>query len=209
MAFIDFVLEQLPPTPARILEIGPGEEGGVVPALAERGYEVLGIDPVAPDAPHFRRMALADLDESERFDAAVAARVLHHVHPLGDALDKLRRHAPLLVVWEFAWERFPGPAAEWYEAQHRMLCAAGAEPKGPPDLGEWRWKHPGLHSSETVLAELRARYEELACEWGPFFHRWLGGPASEELERALIDAGAIPPTGVWWSGRATFGTSGR
>ena len=204
-AFIEFVLKQLPAPPARILELGPGEKGGVTRELAARGYDVLGIDPHAPDEPPFRRITLDDLPEPNPFDAAVAGNVLHHVRPLGRALDKLARLAPLLVIEEFAWERFPGPAAEWYESQHRILRAAGLEPKGPPDLGEWRARHADLHPSEVVLAELRARYTEVALERPPFFQRWLGGVATEELERSLVAAGAIPAIGVRWSGRAKSG----
>jgi 2-polyprenyl-3-methyl-5-hydroxy-6-metoxy-1,4-benzoquinol methylase len=53
--FATFVLEQLPPPPARVLEVGCGEEGGLVATLAGAGYDVLGVDPHAPDAPGFLR----------------------------------------------------------------------------------------------------------------------------------------------------------
>ena len=39
--FLPFVLCHLPP-PARMLEVGCGDEGGLVPDLVGRGYEVVG-----------------------------------------------------------------------------------------------------------------------------------------------------------------------
>ena len=47
--FRTFVLDQLPPPPLRILEVGCGREGGLVEPLAASGYEVLGVDPHAPE----------------------------------------------------------------------------------------------------------------------------------------------------------------
>src|SRR2546423_1868947 len=136
--FLDFVVERLAPAPARVLEVGCGPEGGVTPALAKAGYDVLGVDPRAPDGPLFRRVALEELDAPGPFAAIVASRVLHHVRPLGPALDKLARLAPLLLLDEFAPELIDEPARDWYAAQYRMLVAAGGDPPGPADLGEWR-----------------------------------------------------------------------
>jgi SAM-dependent methyltransferase len=198
--FIDFVLDHLPPAPARVLEVGCGSAGGVTPALAERGYDVLGIDPRAPERPFFRQVALEELAEPGPFDAVVAGRVLHHLEPLGPALDKLADLAPVLLVDEFAWNHMDDATADWYEGQHRMLAAAGAEPKGPSSMEEWRWKHAGLHPYETLRAELDARYEERAFERLPYLYRWLGGPAAESLEQTLIDVGAVRPLGWMYAG---------
>jgi hypothetical protein len=196
--FATFVLDQLPPPPGRILEIGCGREGGVVAELAAAGYDVLGVDPDAPDAPGFKRMRYQDVDGA--YDAVVAGRVLHHVVPLDEGVAKLASLAPLLVVDEFARERVDADARDWYEGQHRMLVAAGASPPGPPDLGAWAARHPDLHSPETLLAALRKHYDERTLEWIPYLHRWLGGPSSEALETTLVSAGAIPAIGYRWVG---------
>ena len=103
MEFSEYVLSQLPPPPRRVLEVGCGPEGGVAPHLAAAGHEVLAIDPDAPEGPLYRRMTIEELDDPGGFDAIVAGRVLHHVRPLGAALDKLATLAPLLVLDEFAW----------------------------------------------------------------------------------------------------------
>jgi Methyltransferase domain len=190
--FATFVLSQLPPAPVRVLEIGCGDTGGVVPALLDAGYDALGVDPRAPEGEHFRR---ADFREVEgEFDAVVAGRVLHHVRPLDEALDRVAELAPLLVVDEFAWDLIDAAAQEWYESRHRALVAAGREPYGPSSLDEWRVRHPDLHPHGVLLDGLRARYRERALVWRPYLYRWLGDPESEALERSL------PSIGWRWAG---------
>ncbi len=200
MDFTQFTLSQLAPPPLRVLEVGCGWEGGVAADLAAAGYDVLAIDPEAPEGELYRQVALEELDDPGPFDAVVAGRVLHHVHPLDSALDKLARLAPLLLLDEFAWNHMDEPTVDWYESQHRLLAAAGRAPGGPSDLSEWRWKHSDLHPYETLRAELDVRYEERYFEWRPYFYRWLGGPASEALEAGLIEAGAIRPIGFRYAG---------
>jgi SAM-dependent methyltransferase len=199
--FTRFTLSHLGDAPQRVLEVGCGREGGVAPALAQAGHDVLAVDPDAPDGPFYRRMTLEELDDPGPFDAVVAGRVLHHVDPLGPALDKLAGLAPLLLLDEFAWNHMDEPTVDWYESQHRLLVAAGRKPKGPPDLATWRLRHAGLHPYETLRAELDARYDEELLEWRPYFYRWLDGPASEALESTLIDADAIRPIGFRYIGR--------
>jgi SAM-dependent methyltransferase len=200
MTFERYVVSQLSDPPARVIEVGCGREGGVAPALAEAGYDVLAIDPEAPEGALYRRVTLEELDDPGPFDAVVAGRVLHHVHPLAPALDKLARLAPLLIVDEFAWNHMDEPTVDWYEAQHRLLRATGREPKGPPHLEEWRWRHSDLHPFETLRAELDARYQERHAEWRPYLYLWLDGPASEALESTLIASGAIRPIGFRYAG---------
>ena len=203
MDLVTYALRQLPPPRARVLEVGCGHEGGIARELAAAGYDVLAIDPEAPEGPLYRRVTIESLDEPGPFDAVVAGRVLHHVHPLGVALDKLQRLAPLLILDEFAWNHMDEATVDWYEAQHRVIAAAGRRPKGPPSLAEWRERHRDLHPYEVLRAEVDARYRERHFEWRPYFYRWLDGPATAELEQALIDAGAIRPIGFRYAGVRT------
>ncbi len=200
MRFAEYVLAQLPAPPARVLEVGCGYEGGVTPDLAAEGYDVLAIDPDAPEGRLYRQVTLEELDDPGPFDAAVAGRVLHHVQPLGPALDKLAVLAPLLVLDEFAWNHMDEPTVDWYEGHHRLLVAAGREPNGPPDLTDWRARHMDLHPFEQLRGELDSRFEERHFEWRPYFYRWLGGPATEPLEQGLIAARAIRPIGWRYTG---------
>jgi Methyltransferase domain len=200
--FLDYVLTQLPESPARVLEVGCGEAGGVAPALAERGYDVLAIDPDAPTGQIYRRTTLEELDESGPFGAAIAGRVLHHVNPLGPALDKLARLAPLLVVDEFASDRIDGAAREWYAAEYAAMAVDGVVPHAPRDLDEWRVAHAGLHPYSHVRAELDLRYEVRDMRWLPYLHRWLRNPAMKAREQLMIDTGALQPIGFRYTGVA-------
>jgi hypothetical protein len=197
--FTPFVLSQLPAPPARVLEIGCGPDGGITPSLVAAGHDAFGVDPRAPAGERFRAMRFEALDE-DRFDAVVGERVLHHVEPLGPALDKLAHLAPLLVLEEFAWEQMDAATRDWYEGQHSILRAAGVEPVGPPDWARWENEHMDLHPSDVLRRELAARYDVRHFEWRPYLYRWLGGPATQALEQGLLDAKAIRPLGCRWVG---------
>src|SRR5947208_1125546 len=97
-----YVRANLPPPPARILEVGAGE-GDLARALRVAGYDVLAIDP-DPRGDDVRAVALHELDEPPgSFDAAVAVVSLHHVEPLEAScarLAELLRPAATLVVDE-------------------------------------------------------------------------------------------------------------
>jgi SAM-dependent methyltransferase len=194
MDFNAFVLSHLPPPPARVLEVGCGP-GELALALRAAGYDVLAIDPRAPEGAIFRQITLEELDDEGPFAAAVAGRVLHHVDPLEPAVRKLARLAPLLLLDEFAWDRLDAATQNWYEAQHRALVEAGAEPGGPADFDVWREAHADLHPSDVVRGALAERFDERVYEDRPYLYRWLDGVEAEALERALIGAGEIQPLG--------------
>jgi SAM-dependent methyltransferase len=144
LELIDFVLSQLPPAPTRVLEVGCGE-GGLARALAAERYEVVAIDPEAPQGPIFRRTSIEAFDDPGPYDAVIASLSLHHVHDLGGALDKLARmlDGPLILN-EHAWDRL--------------------EPMTP----EWEEEHAGLHGYGAMRTELDARFEERFFEWRPY-----------------------------------------
>src|SRR4051812_4801038 len=96
VGFTEDALSPLTAAPGRVLEVGCGYEGGVAPALDEAGYDVLAIDPEAPPGPLYRAIELEDLEDPGPFDGVVAGRVLHHVHPLDAALNKLVALSPLI-----------------------------------------------------------------------------------------------------------------
>jgi Methyltransferase domain len=206
--FLPFVLEQLPPPPARVLEVGCGDEGGLVPDLADRGYVVVGVDPRAPAGDRYRRVAFqeaADALTAERWDAVVAARVLHHVDPLDDGVALLAKLAPLLLVDEFAPDLISGHAQAWYEERRR----AAGDVQAPERIDDWRSRHPQLHAHDAVLTALRRHYEERELAWVPYFHRWLRSPAVEVEERAAIAASEIPAVGWRWAGERATEATGR
>lgn len=206
--FLDFLGEQLPPPPARVLEVGCGA-GELTTALAVAGYDVLGIDPLAPQGELFRRIRLEDLEPSDGpYHAVVASRSLHPNRHLDHALDlivELLVPAGLLLLDEIGWDRADEPTLDWLYGQRRALAAAG-EGEAPDSLDavreEWEAGHLGIHGYESLRAELDARFEERAFAWTPFLHRFVGGVATEVLEQALIDAGAIQALGFRYAGVA-------
>jgi SAM-dependent methyltransferase len=191
--FLDYALARLPPAPARVLEVGCGPGGGVTPALAAAGYNVLAIDPDAPEGSLFRRTTLESFDDPGPFDAIVAGRVLHHVDPLAPAVDKLASLAPLLIVDEFAPERVDRAARDWYRERYLSLPS----PSGPPDLDTWAAAHYDLHPSDVLRAQLERRFETRDLQWRPYLYRWLGDPEGRALEEE-----ALPPIGFRYTGVA-------
>lgn len=200
--FDDYALAHLPPPPARVLEVGCGDEGGIAHVLAEAGYDLLAIDPVAPEGPLFRRTTLEELDDPGPFDAAVAGRVLHHVTPLEPALDKLVLLAPVLVLDEFAHDRIDDATRNWYEEEYRRVAASGPPPHAPGSLGDWRTDHPGLHPHDVLLSALGARYETRDLRFGPYFYRWLRDPGLQAREERALEAGVLTPIGYRYTGVA-------
>jgi SAM-dependent methyltransferase len=205
-AFEEFAREHLPAPPARLLEIGCGQ-GVLTTALAIGGHDVLGIDPAAPYGERFRRLTLEDLEEEGPYDGVLAANSLHHIRDLDAALDKivaLLAADGVLVIEELAWNRLDEPTLDWLHGQRGALAAAGRGPEpGTRDelRAEWEAEHLGLHGDEAILSGLAARFDELAFVRRPFLHRLLGGVATEVLEQALIDGGAIEALAFRWAGR--------
>ena len=67
---------------------------------------------------------------------------------------------------------------------------------------EWEAEHVGLHGFEALRTEVDARFDERAFVRAPFLHRLLGGVATEVLEQALVDAGAIQALAFRYVGAA-------
>jgi ubiquinone/menaquinone biosynthesis C-methylase UbiE len=200
-----FVISHFPPPPARVLEVGCGR-GDLAHAMATAGYDVLAIDPEAPDGPIFRRTTLEELGVRRPFDAVVASVSLHHIHDLEAALDKvvsLLRPGGVLVLNEFGHDLLDEATADWYWGQLRALAAArgtGAPATLREVCDEWAREHDGLHGYEAMRRELDARFDERHFSWEPYLFHELGGPATEGLERSLIAAGAIQATGFRYVG---------
>jgi SAM-dependent methyltransferase len=144
-------------------------------------------------------------------ECVVASLSLHHVADLGAALDRLQALlAPggVLVVVEFARERFDEVTARW--------CFARLTPPAPGDEPSWLHKHQerwaasgrpwddylrawadeeGLHPGELIMRGLDARFDRRFSAEAPYFFADLAD-TSEAEEQAAIDAGQIQAIGI-------------
>jgi SAM-dependent methyltransferase len=210
-----FVRAQLPSPPATVIEIGCGPLGGFVPALLGDGYDAVGVDPEAPEAPGYHRIEFERYQPPRPVDGVVACTSLHHVADPDDVLDRVAvALAPggVLVVVEWAWERFDQATARW--------CFARLTPSAP--TAEPGWLHrrrnewagsgqpweaycrawataEGLHTGQAILRGLDARFDRRLCGFGPYFFADLGD-TPQPAEQAAIDAGQIQATGIWYAG---------
>jgi SAM-dependent methyltransferase len=211
-----FVREQLPPAPAKVLEVGCGAEGGFVPALLDDGYDAVGVDPEAPEGPAYRRVELERHEQPRPVECVVASLSLHHVTDLGEILDRLQAvlvPGGVLVVLEWAWERFdeatarwcfdrlapPAPGAEpsWLHKHQERWAASGQ----PWDRYLQGWvEETGLHPGEAIMRGLDARFARRLYAEGPFFFADLAGTGEAE-EQAAIDAGRIRAGGLRYAAR--------
>lgn len=185
-----------------MLEVGCGK-GELALALDAAGHDVTAIDPAAPDGPIFRRIKLEELEDDARFDAVVAARVLHHMgENLEPNLDRVARAlggGGPFVLDEFGPDRLDEITAAWYEGQRLILAAAG-RPSDRPGAEQWAQHHVSVTPSDVLLSAVRSRFDEQFSEDIPYLWRYLDGVASAELEESLVSMGAITALGFRFVG---------
>jgi SAM-dependent methyltransferase len=211
-----FVHDQLPPAPAKVLEVGCGTVGGFVPALLGGGYQAVGVDPEAPEGPDYRRIEFEQYEPPQPLECVVASLSLHHVADLDEVLDRLAAllvPGGVLVVVEWAWERFDEATARW--------CFARLARPAPGDEAGWLHKHEerwvasgqpwdgylrawaeqeGLRPGGEIMRGLDARFTRRFHAEGPYFFPNLAD-TSEAEEQAAIDAGVIKASGIRYAAK--------
>jgi SAM-dependent methyltransferase len=208
----EFARSALPPVPATVIEIGCGSSGGLVPRLRSAGYDATGIDPNAPDEPGYTRV---EFEQSAvgRADAIVACTSLHHVADLDFTLDRVASSlvpGGALIVVEMAWERYDEQTARWCFGQvpddseswlrHQRDEFAESDLSWDAYRDAWAGE-AGLHTGGAVLAGLGARFDQISCEYGPYFFGDLAA-VSRSDEQAAIEAGQIAAVGIRYLARA-------
>lgn len=199
MSFKSFVEAHLPPAPAQVLEVGCGH-GDLARALSESGYEVVAIDPDAPDGELFQAVSLEEFTTTDLFDAVVASKALHHIPDLADAVVKiagLLRPGGRFILDEHAYDLLDEPTARWYLEQRAGDAHAPSSLKA--FLADWEADHADLHGYAAMRIELDRHFTERFFGWTPYLYGELAR-VEEQEERALIDAGAIQAMGFRYVG---------
>jgi 2-polyprenyl-3-methyl-5-hydroxy-6-metoxy-1,4-benzoquinol methylase len=164
--------------------------------------------------------------EKESFDVILFSRVLHHMHPLDVALEKvhtLLKPNGILLLDEFAVEGMDEKSATWFYGLKQVLAEAGTyswslgEQKikdkfgKESDLEIWKQLHLGMHSvidSETMRKELAKRFKLQSDSTVPYLYRYFADrrfrlkdelvPRVYEWECKLIQQQVLKPIGFYW-----------
>jgi SAM-dependent methyltransferase len=207
------VLGNLPPAPARVIEIGCGPLGGFVPSLRANGYDATGVDPEAPEAEEYRRVEFESADPFHEVDAIVASTSLHHVAQPREVIDRIASSlvpGGTVVVVEWDWERFDETTARWCfdrlgpeDAQgwlHRRRDEwAGSGSPWSDYLRGWT-EREGIHAAGELLRLLDGRFRREEVAYGPYVFADLARTSPDD-ELAAIEAGEIQPTRIDYLGR--------
>ncbi len=189
-----FARANLPPPPARVLEIGAGG-GELALALTTAGYDVLAIDP-EPGGENVVPVPLRELEEPAAwFDAAIAVVSLHHVDPLDESCARLAevvRPGGTLLVDELDVESFDERAAAWLLEHWRAL---GEQPeRTAAELVDEHRAH--LHPLGRIAEALRPGFDVAPPVRGSYLYRWNLPDSLRAAEEALIAAGRLPAVGA-------------
>jgi SAM-dependent methyltransferase len=205
------VRAQLPAAPARVLDVGCGPLGGFVPFLQAAGYDAAGVDPEAPQTDGYHRVEFEQLELPEQVDAIVTSTALHHVGDPEHVIDRLAdalTSSGMLVVVEWAWERFDlataswcferlAPGEEnWLQRRHADWASSG-EP-WEAYFPAWAEEH-GLHRGDLLVGLLDERLARRELSFGPYCFPELPGATAVD-EQAAIDAGQISAMRIDWVG---------
>jgi SAM-dependent methyltransferase len=193
-AVTSFMLQSLPPAPARVLEVGAGD-GALAEALRSSGYDVTAIDPASTMPDRVRPVPLHELREpAESFDAALAVVALHHVEPLIESCRRLAevvRPGGALVLDEIDVARFDERGSAWF-LEHRE--PSDHEPGSPGEVVAWLRHH--CHDLGMMRSALDECFELGPPVAGPYLYRWALRLELREEEERLIAAGELPAVGV-------------
>lgn len=212
-----------------LLDIGAGR-GLVAADLLKHGYQVTAIDAsdqavllAAANNVTVIKATISTFSSTARFDAALLSMVAHHIHPLDQALDKLKtllKPEGQVLLEDFAIEEADEPTAGWYYQTLAAIDAAELldhpyridlkSALNDPVKAWWRYHsddHHSFNEGNMIQKLMRERFEIIHSERRPYFYRYLASACTEksgrdfgakfyEVESDLIRANRIKPLGL-------------
>jgi SAM-dependent methyltransferase len=193
-----FVNDALPATAQRILEVGCGT-GELAAALKAQGLLVVAID-ADPDCVAAARKAGVDARTSEwptqigtSFDAVLFTRSLHHIRPLGEAVEsacEALTPGGKIIVEDFRAEGGDAPSKRWFASALDRLQADGVltdqVAKWIDDMVAPDHHDHDLHSSQAIATAL-ARAGSLEASDSAYYFRYAEPHLPTHHAAALLD----------------------
>ena len=180
---------------------------------APTGYDAVGIDPQAPEQPHYRRIEFERAELPPQVDAVVASTSLHHVADPADVIDRITStltSGGAVVIVEWAWERFDEQTAAWcfkrlgpddeagwlHRRRDEWLASGRAWPSYLRDWAERDRIHPSEDAAPALGRAVRApASRRVGLTSFPIF-----ADTTEADEQTAIDAALIQPTRIDYVG---------
>lgn len=209
-----------------LLEVGCGR-GQVAAELLRAGYKVTAIDASDEVVTAAQQLGVdaikADFLEFEGgpFDVIFFGRSLHHIHPVGETVERARRMLKpggKLLIDDFAAELIDAETVVWSHQSKRNLGCFHIdleleEADKPPEelLKHWKIHHFEKHNVATsveMLEPINETFKSVHTQRVPYMYRYVvdkmkPDPAATKLasallqtERDLIAAGKIVPVGL-------------
>jgi SAM-dependent methyltransferase len=200
-----FIRRSLPESARRVLEIGCGS-GELAASLLRDGVSLIAIDndidsiAAAQESGVDARIATWPDFADAPFDAVLFTRSLHHIHPLGEAVQRAADTLVIggrLIVEDFGYETTDENTLHWFGEVIDRLDHAGVLINGDDFLSAvrsktetlkaWRENHEAnLHTAAAILAEIRRVFGEVRSEEVPYYFRYLAPAIVPTADRDKI-----------------------